>query len=223
MVAAASVTLLTLTHLIAASAGLLAALLFKTKPTSTEKEIAMSVATWFKKAGTDLDKFFGVIVNAGEDAEPIVDALDPAIAPVYNLFVGAAAKIEAVGQAVPTAGLSDEQKVAAIVTAIMPTVISTAQSRGVSAPEVAKVQAYVTAGLSSLEAFGNLFGSSSAAAQPAPAPAASASTVTVINAAPALTQAEPVPVATSAAQVAPGAAVPAVAQNGPGLATIVPQ
>jgi hypothetical protein len=77
--------------------------------------------------------------------------------------------VEAVAQAVPTAGLTDEQKVASITQAILPTILSTAAARGVSAPTDAKISAYVTAGLLSLNAFSNLFdGAAKSPAAPAP-------------------------------------------------------
>lgn len=216
MVAAASVTLLTLTHLIAACAGLLAALLFKTKPqlvstqiaTIREEIVADKFVSLLDHIGDGLKKFFTSPVAADIESGgiSIAEAVWPGLTPLLGGIQASIAKAQALAAAANVTGDTTAQVTALVLNDAQQSFAAYEQASGTTL-ETAKQQMIIQLVLNLLQ---NL---------PAPtnvAPAAPASTATVINAA-------PVPVATLVAQVAPGAAVPGVAQNGPGLATIVPQ
>jgi hypothetical protein len=142
----------------------------------------MSIGSFFQKVGTDLEKFFGVVVEAAGVAEPIVDFVLPGWATLYNAAVAAAAKAEATAAAAgATAGISDSQKVALMVSEITPAVLTYAESAGLPTPTAAQIQAFATAVAATLNALPAAAATATAANATTTAPATPAPAETVMT------------------------------------------
>jgi hypothetical protein len=161
----------------------------------------MSVGSFLKKAGTDLEKVLGVVVKVGVAEEPIIDAAFPGFATVINAGLAEAAKVLALSTAAAATGITAEQQVIAIAEAVEPALVSYAASLGLPAPTAAKINAVAQA----------IFDGVNASGATVPATAAAAPAVPIVTAP--VIQAVLTPAAASAVL----AAAPALAAPGPSL------
>lgn len=204
-----NIPLLTLTHMIAGSAGVLGALtFFKRKPQSQPKERQMSFIGFLDKVGADIKKdagaFFGkvlpVVVKAAALAEPIVDLALPLAGPIYNKVVSAVLATEQGYAALGVTGTT-EQKVAAALVQVQDDLLPALLQAGLDSATANQVMTeYITAIATILN--GPASGASTASAPAAPAvPAAPAPAL----AAPAATTAAAAEPASAPVTAAPAA------------------
>lgn len=104
------------------------------------------------------EKFFGIAIQAAQDAEPLIDAVFPGAASLYNATVAECAKAEAAAIVADKQSGSGVQKLASVVQAIAPSALAFAQSNGLSAPTTAQIETYVNGTVATLNAFGKLKG-----------------------------------------------------------------
>lgn len=116
-----------------------------------EGDTRMSLGTFFKKFGVDLEKVIDVGAKAAEVAEPVVDVLFPALAAVYNGAVNEAVKLLAAGQAAAAQGGSTTVQLENVAAAVAPELIAYAQQEGLPAPTAAHITAFTQAILTSLQ------------------------------------------------------------------------
>jgi hypothetical protein len=221
---------------IAAAAGALFMLLFvKPKQTATVKEVekmATGFVGWLQKVGADaekgvkvaLEKVLPDVVKVAQLAEPVVDLALPAEGPVYNLVVNALAT-SAQGFAALGQGATADQLASAALTQTESTLLPALEKAGLAGAQATAVAtAYINAIQTILN--GPLSGASSGSGTATTTAASGAATGAAPAAAPALKPsivAVPSPAGSTVEASSPGAAIPAAAQNGPGLANVVPQ
>lgn len=143
----------------------------------------MSLGSFFKKAGVDIEKVLEVGDAAAQVAEPVVDILFPAVGTLYNTAVNEAAKLLAAGSQAASQGGSAGVQLANVVAVVEPLLVAYAQQEGLPAPTAAQINAYTQLVLLSLQVLNSIetgseppaVASSSAAVQAASAqPAAAA-------------------------------------------------
>ena len=78
-------------------------------------------------------------------AEPFVDILFPAVAPIYNSAANGAAAAKAAGQAAVVPGASEEQNLINVTVAIEPVLVKYSQASGLTTPTTATILAYAQA------------------------------------------------------------------------------
>lgn len=153
----------------------------------------MSIGSFFKKAGVDLEKVLGIGIDVAEVAEPEVDILFPALGPLYDGAVNEASKLLVAGTTAASQGGSAAVQLENVAAAVAPQLIAYAEQEGLPAPTSAHITAFTQSILTSLQVL--------VAIENGTAP-----TVTVSSAAPAA----PAP-AVAAAPAAPAPAVPVAA------------
>jgi hypothetical protein len=204
MVATAHVTLLALTHLIAVGLGLLASLSYR-KPqqieTIREEIVADKFVSLLDHIGEGLKKFFTSPVAADVEGAgiTIAEAAWPGLTPLLSGIQASLAKAQALAAAANVTGDTTAQ-VTALTLADAQQVFATYQQTSGTKLETAQQNAIISLLIQMLQ---NLPAPPSNARAPA-APAAAVPAAPVV-------------------QIQPGGAVAAVAQNGPGLASVVPQ
>lgn len=120
-----------------------------------------NLKTILSDIGSALKKIFGVAVTVAQAAEPIVDIAFPGIATLYNLTVAEVAKAEVAAIAAGAQNGTGPQKMAMVISAIMPAFTEYAAASGIpTASQATTVTAWVNAVVASLNAI------------PAPPPAA---------------------------------------------------
>lgn len=87
--------------------------------------------TFLQHVGSILKKVLGIAVTVAQDAEPEIDLLFPAIAPLYNSAVGLAYGAEAMA---PTAVGTGPQKLAQLSASLVPQVEAWATANGIVWP-----------------------------------------------------------------------------------------
>jgi hypothetical protein len=167
----------------------------------------MSVGSFLKKAGTDLEKVLGVVVKVGTDEEPIIDAVFPGFAVVINAGLAEAGKLLTLSTAAAATGITAEQQVLAIAEAVEPALTSYAQTLGLGAPTAAKINLVAQSIFDAVNASGVTVPATAAAA-----PAAPIVSAPVIQSV--LTPAAASAILAAAPSLAPGP-VPAPAAAGP--------
>lgn len=151
----------------------------------------MSLGTFFKKAGVDLEKVLGVGIDVAKVAEPEVDILFPALGALYNGAVNEASTLLAAGSAAATSGGSATVQLENVAAAVAPQLIAYAQQQGLPAPTSAHITAFTQSILTSLQVLVALENgtaptvtvsstSAVAATTPAAAPVASAAPAAVV-------------------------------------------
>jgi len=128
----------------------------------------MSVGSFLKKAGSDLEKVLGVVVKVGTAEEPIIDAAFPGFATVINAGLAEAGKVLALSTAAAATGITAEQQVLAIAEAVEPALVSYAQNLGLPAPTSAKINSIAQAIFDGVNASGATVPATAAAAPPTP-------------------------------------------------------
>jgi len=102
--------------------------------------------------GRGLKKFFSLADDIAKDVEPIVDAVFPGIAGLYNATVTEVGNAETAAIAAGAQSGTGAQKLAAVVAAITPTFTQYAAQNGLPAPTTAVITNYVNAVVASLNA-----------------------------------------------------------------------
>jgi len=104
------------------------------------------------KIETALQKVSAVFVKIFTDAEivavaaePFVDILFPAVAPIYNSAANGAAAAKAAGLAAVVPGATEEQNLINVTVAIEPGLVKYAQASGLQTPTTATILAYAQA------------------------------------------------------------------------------
>lgn len=110
----------------------------------------MSLGSFLKKVGVDLEKVAGVGAEAAEVAEPVVDVLFPEVATLFNSAVNEALKLLTAAQTAAAAGSGTTAQLANVAAAVEPALITYLQGQGLPAPTAAQVNAYTQSLLQSL-------------------------------------------------------------------------
>lgn len=97
--------------------------------------------TFLQHTGNFFKKVLGIAVTVAKDAEPEVDILFPAIAPIYNSAVGLAVGAETMA---PTLAGTGPQKLAQLMVALEPQAVAWAAANGIVWP-VADIQKWASA------------------------------------------------------------------------------
>lgn len=97
--------------------------------------------TFLQHVGSILKKVLGIAVTVAKDAEPVVDLLFPALAPLYNSAVGLAYGAEAMA---PTLTGTGPQKLQQLVTSLVPQAEAWAAQNGIVWP-VADINKWASA------------------------------------------------------------------------------
>jgi hypothetical protein len=126
--------------------------------------------------GKDFEKFFSVALPIAQQAEPIVADLAPWVSPLYNLTVNTVKAAEVAAAAAGQQSGTGPQKLAFVLSATQPFVLSYLQSQGVSAPTTAQYSQYISLVVAQLNLFSGL---SAPIAPPAPAPSIAAAATTI--------------------------------------------
>jgi hypothetical protein len=100
---------------------------------------------------------FKDILTFATDAEPYVDALDPAFAPIYNDAVEIATLVEAAIAGVGAKNMS-KQKLAIATALLHPKVVARQAAMKIAPPTIAQTQAYMQSVVDGLKAWGALEG-----------------------------------------------------------------
>jgi hypothetical protein len=108
--------------------------------------------TILQDIGKGFAKVFDVTVEAAQVAEPIVDVLLPGFATVFNGVVAEAAQVEALASAAGKQNGTGAQKLALVVGAVTPSILSYAKAQGLTTPTAEQITAFVNAAVAALNA-----------------------------------------------------------------------
>jgi hypothetical protein len=111
----------------------------------------MSLGTFFKKVGVDLEKVLTDSLKIAAIAEPVVDVLFPAVATLYNGAINEAVKTLAAAQSATEAGESVPANIDNIANAVAPQLIAYMQSQGLPTPTAAHITAFAQSIIASLQ------------------------------------------------------------------------
>lgn len=111
----------------------------------------MSLGTFFKKVGVDLEKVIGEGAKVAAVAEPVVDILFPEVAALYNGAVNEAVTALTAGQSAAAQGGSTAVELQNVAAAVEPQLITYLESQGLPAPTAAHVNAFTQSLLASLQ------------------------------------------------------------------------
>jgi hypothetical protein len=113
----------------------------------------MSLATFFKKAGVDIDKVLGIGIDLAKVFEPEVDILFPALGPLYNGAVNEASTLMAAGSAAAAQGGSASVQLENVAAAVAPQLIAYCEQQvpPLPAPTAAHITAFTQSLLVSLQ------------------------------------------------------------------------
>ena len=99
----------------------------------------MSVKTILSDVVKGFEKVFKIGETVAKDVEPLVDTLFPGFATMFNGIVTEAATVEAAAVSANAQSGTGAQKLAAVVSAVSPSIINYAAANGLAAPTATNI------------------------------------------------------------------------------------